>query len=100
MGKPLIGLREQDGCLLLIQTVEGRNDSIRFLCLKVGGGRCNPDEKGTWCDRWESKEYHHIGRVPDIDLANSYSSLKDYVVRHTSPKARKSGSPPQRKCDR
>ena len=72
-------LSEQDGCLLLIQTVEGRNGSIRFWCLKVGGGRCNPDEKGIWCDRWESEEYHDIGRMPDIDLANSYSSLKDYV---------------------
>ena len=65
--------------LLFIQTVEGRNGSIRFRCLKVGGRRGNPDEKGIWCDRWESEEYHDIGRMPDIDLANSYFSLKDYV---------------------
>ena len=63
MGKPLIGLREQDGCLLLIQIVEGRKGSIRFLCLKVGGGRCNPNEEGIWCDRWVSEEHHDVGRM-------------------------------------
>ena len=59
----------------------GKEWQYKILKLKSWGQTWYPDEKGIWCDRWESEEYHDIGRMPDIDLANSYSSLKDYVGR-------------------